>query len=213
MNLLKSIVTKTSFSLLLCLTSISTAMAGSNGSLIYGPLNPTAVPTLSGTMLIILSLLLFVVALKVAKQKGSNAGKFFITLIGASALVTGIGGVKLVSEVDAGLVFNPPLVEPAGTTVTIFEGRFNQFVNSTGVAQQIKEINLVDNEIEIRCGNYPNGVSVQNECSVGLTLSPNAICNIDCDDAPIEGVMCDLNSDCAEGDFCDEGFCRTPKIY
>ncbi|KAG1652822.1 hypothetical protein GQR58_025969 [Nymphon striatum] len=199
MILSRSLVTKTSLSLLTSLIIITPAFAGTNGQLTYGPLSPTSVPTLSGTMLIIMSLLLFVVAYKVSKQKGAHAGKFFVTLISASALVTGIGGVKFVSNVDAADT-NPPLVVAEGETVEIFASLFNSFRNSTNVTQQIKAIELVG----VKCGNFPNGEFVTNECRVGLTLAASESCNIDCsfpeDDE--EGVACMSDSDCASDQFC-----------
>ncbi len=65
-------------------------------------INPTAVPSLSGTMLIVLSLLLFVVAFRIANQKNAKAGKFFLMVLGVGALSSGISGMKLVSDVNAG---------------------------------------------------------------------------------------------------------------
>lgn len=51
--------------------------------------------------LIVLSLLLFAVAYKTAKQKSNSAGKLFIGLIGTFALVAAGGGIKLVTDVEA----------------------------------------------------------------------------------------------------------------
>ncbi|GAA0403867.1 hypothetical protein GCM10009133_10650 [Cocleimonas flava] len=81
----------------------------------YSLLSAAAVPTLSGIMLFILSLSLFFVAFKVSKQKSANTGKFFITLIGVGALVSGMGGVKLVTDAEA-IVFidELPLVGSKG---------------------------------------------------------------------------------------------------
>ena len=81
---------------IIVLGASSNAFAGGAGYINLTQGHPTAVPTLSGSMLILLSLLLFAVAFRVAQKK--NAGKLFMTLIGVSILATGIGGVKLVSD-------------------------------------------------------------------------------------------------------------------
>ena len=64
----------------------------------------TEVPTLTGTMLIVLSLLLFAVAVRVAKQKNSGVNEMFVTLLGVGSLslVTG-GGMQIVSKADAAI--------------------------------------------------------------------------------------------------------------
>lgn len=94
----------------------------------FSLLNPTAVPTLSGMMLLVLSLLLFVVAFKVSKQKSANTGKYFIALIGVTALVSSIGGTKLITDVQAG---GPtPLVLSGSTgSVNLNPDGFSFFVN------------------------------------------------------------------------------------
>jgi len=61
-----------------------------------------AVPTLSGTMLVVLSLLLFAVAFRVAKQKNGSASKLFLAMTGITALIAGGSGINLVSEAQAG---------------------------------------------------------------------------------------------------------------
>ena len=67
---------------------------------------PASIPTLSGTMLILLSVLLCMVAYRTAKQKNTNSNKLFITVLGAGFLVSASSGVKLVSDAHAG---GPPL--------------------------------------------------------------------------------------------------------
>lgn len=101
MNLSLDMKIKSVFFTLLSSFCISTAYA-TGATVTIHPAVPTSVPTLSGMMLIVLSLLLFVVTYKIAKQKNNPASKFFIALLGVSALVLGSGGgFKLVSEVQA----------------------------------------------------------------------------------------------------------------
>ncbi len=90
-----------------------------------------SVPTLSSAMLIVLSLLLFVVAFKIAKQKNNSASKLFVSLLGVSAIVLGGGGVKLISEVSAGI---PTTVVPitGGHHINVGGGYFGFLQNQTG---------------------------------------------------------------------------------
>ncbi|MEB8434289.1 CAP domain-containing protein [Cocleimonas sp. KMM 6892] len=84
-----------------CLFFVSTkSVFAAGGTVTFSIASPTQVPTLSGTMLLLLSLLLFVVAVRTTKQKNTN--KLFITLLGAGVLVTAGGGINLVSNVNAG---------------------------------------------------------------------------------------------------------------
>lgn len=78
----------------------SSVFAGTTGTITYITSPATAVPTLSGTMLIVLSLLLFAVAVRLAKQKNA-AGKMFVTFLGVTAFSLGTGGFKLVSDAEA----------------------------------------------------------------------------------------------------------------
>lgn len=110
------------------LTFTSSAFA-TGGTLTFTNLNPTAIPTLSGTMLIVLSLLLFVVAVKISRQKGSNAGKFFVMCLGLGALISGTGGLKLFSDLHAS-VPTPIIVNNAGSFDIPDDG--NIFQNTSG---------------------------------------------------------------------------------
>lgn len=111
---------------------------------IAGPMAP--IPTLSGTMLVILSLLLFVVALRVAKQK--NGSNFFISLIGVFALVSGGSGIKLVTDAHAGLGGGTILLDPGIQTSyrlindvnDPFSGFNGAIVNNSGQAITVLSI-------------------------------------------------------------------------
>ncbi|KAG1694708.1 hypothetical protein GQR58_006704 [Nymphon striatum] len=99
------------------------------GTMTYSSVGATGIPTLSGTMLIVLSLLLFAVAFRVAKNNG--AGKMFVTLLGVSALFLGSGGIKLVSDAEALMGVSLPLplnLGPNTGQVDIFQG-YNIFKN------------------------------------------------------------------------------------
>ena len=100
MKYLNKITSKLITTIFLIFSTTSVFAAG--GTVTFTQGSPTGIPTLSGYMLILLSVLLFVVAVRTAKQKKSNINKLFITLIGTGVLVTAGSGVKLVSDVHAG---------------------------------------------------------------------------------------------------------------
>lgn len=59
------------------------------------------IPTLSETMLIVLSLLLLTVTFRISRQKNNGSTHFFTVLVGITALVTGGSGIKLITNVKA----------------------------------------------------------------------------------------------------------------
>ena len=125
----------------------------------------THVPTLSGTMLVLLSLVLFAVAFKYAKQK-TGANKLFITLIGVTALSIGGGGFKLVSDASA-VLFSPKPLDATGI-VPLKEG-LNFFSNEmSGKTIKITSFDFVLAEQgTLSCG--PDLLHGQ-ECTVNLIL-------------------------------------------
>ncbi|MGK0271209.1 MAG: hypothetical protein ACI88H_001866 [Cocleimonas sp.] len=125
MTSIYNIASKLTFITFLLFVSANSAFAA-GGSVTFT--RPTSVPTLSGTMLILLSLLLFVVALRTTKQKNMN--KLFITLLGTGVLVTAGSGVKLVSNANAGngttIIFDQV---SNSVTYTLAKGTFLSFGN------------------------------------------------------------------------------------
>ncbi|MEE9326739.1 MAG: midcut-by-XrtH protein [Cocleimonas sp.] len=164
----------------------SSVFAGSpvNGLLTYAPLasnaNPTDVPTLSGIMLIVMSLLLFVVGFRIAKQKNSKAGKLFMTLISVTALATGFSGAKIISEVHAGLggIF---LSISGGGSVMIPPNVISVFNNNSGVTQKVISITLPPN-----CNGTAGGIADLAECTVNLNLPNSNSCFVDCENSTQE---------------------------
>ncbi len=116
---------------------------------IPGGAGATAVPSLSGTMLIVLSLLLFIVAFRISKQKGSKNKEFFVTLLGVFALSSSIGGLKVISDVKAGVT----IVVPEALTLTLSTDTTgsapitgpstNFYDNSFGVPATITSIDIL----------------------------------------------------------------------
>ncbi len=199
---------------LLKLTVIFLITLAGTSSIFAGPAVPgggitfttgvTAVPTLSGTMLILLSILLFLVAFKITKQKNTNAGKFFVMLVGFGALGIGGGTIKLINNLEAGALV-PILVEPVGpvgpgidstdivfapgATVSTFQlegGVAFHFQNNLSPAQVIK-VEAAGPEEGFICDYHSSVSSFEPEALEGIldcltlpSLSTGQICGIGC---------------------------------
>jgi len=154
--------------------STSSSFAGDNGTIIFAPVNangdPTAVPTLSSYMLIILSVLLFIVAFRVSKQKG--AGKFFALILGASVLMASTGGVKLVTDLQASSFFT--ITPAAGDTFSISQFGPNEYLNSSGVPQGVTQLML-----PTVCPGFPGNSLVP--CTSETILENGSSCQVNCD--------------------------------
>ncbi len=168
----------------LFLISTSNVFAGTG--ITFGPVSPSAIPTLSTTMLIVLSVLLMVVAFRVAKNRESGSSKFMVAFIGSAILMTS-GGVKLVSDLNAN-VTTARVTSSAGQTLGISAGAYNQYENITTVPMEVLSISTPAN-----CAAFNAGIRDTDQlCRVGLVLvasdgtSDNAValgsCEIDCRD-------------------------------
>lgn len=182
MGFTKTYLTTLSSVFALLSLSTSSVFAGSNGQIIFAPVDPSAIPTLSSTMLIVLSLLLVAVAFRVSKNKESNSSKFLVAIIGAAALFTG-GGVKLVSDLKAN-VTTAYLMSDTGGNQTIQNAEYNQYQNDSNVSLRVESISLPTS-----CETYNAGQNSSDNyplCRVGTILSgENSFsgedqCEIDC---------------------------------
>lgn len=146
------------------------------GTITYAPASQ-AIPTLSTSMLILLSLLLMVVAFRMKKSNASS--KFFIALIGSSLLLASGSGVKLISELEAsgGITLS---VAGGSTNMNLTSGILHDVRNTSGRTQEILAITVPSSCTD----NYPGGVGLPGpECAVGTTLQStpnNEVCYIDC---------------------------------
>ncbi len=148
-NLFDRMKSLSTLSMAFLLLSSQNTLAGTNvGTMTYSiPGAATDIPTLSGTMMILLSLLLFIVAFRVSKQKGSKVNKLFISLLGVFALSSSIGGFKTISDAHAGVVGGQQAItltlNSATTgTVDIFGPTTQYFDNAFDVPVTILEINI-----------------------------------------------------------------------
>ena len=142
-------------------------------TLTYGPLTTTGIPTLSGTMLLLLSLLLAFVGYRMLTLKTNDATKMMVVAtIGIGAITSGLGGVKLINDAYASAL-EVVLTDPNGGTVDLTGFNFNNILNATGV-----EVEIINVAPEGNCPSYPTGN--EGECVSGLILADNGRCDIDC---------------------------------
>jgi len=134
----------------------------------------TSVPTLSSMMLIVLSLLLFIVAYKVSSKKRNQVGKFFISIIGITALISGLGGVKVFSDAEA-IAAPFPIFSLPNTGHTPARMGLTEYLNDPDVSGN--KTLVIDRILQIGGGCV--GVAPA-ACSVGLNLPVDASCFIRC---------------------------------
>jgi hypothetical protein len=169
MKLLKYLLTACLFFIL-----PSTVLAAQVGLLGFGPVS-TAIPTLGGSTLIVLSILMAISGYFFLNKKGNNASnKMIITLIGVGILSSGIGGIKLLN--DAYAVAPPATERPmvGAGVLTIDDAVFiNRYTNNTGADIKINSINFTG-----ACPGFEIGFP--KECAVNQIVPTSDYCDISC---------------------------------
>ena len=176
----KHLLQKISSIFALSLFFSSQAIAGT-GSITYVPLNvppivgANNIPTLSGTMLMILSMILMAVVYKTSKQNDSNGSNFFLAIISVTALVSGTTGISLISDVEAeSTSISSFFSKPDGDTLTFNDNTLVTFQNSSGVTQKITGIIAPPNS---GCGSPEE---FRPTCSISLVIENGQSCSIRC---------------------------------
>ncbi len=173
---------------LAALVAGNAASAGVPGSITYGPLSATAVPTLGGFALILLAVLMLLVVARLLRDRQLNGTQFMLAALVTGAIASGASGIKLVSEAYADWVPNAiALDNPAGGTLALGPD-LNCVTNSTGVAQQILDIQLAgliaNNGGAPVNGGMMNGGAVSYDCPDGSMTNAGTIPVPECSDAP-----------------------------
>ena len=149
----------------------------------YGPVG-TAVPTLSGSMLIALAVLLMLVAFRLLKDRPQSGTRAIIAVTAIAALVSAAGGVKLVADAQA---TGPSMDDPDGGSLEFSPPRDSQVYyypisNSTAIPLQIKAIQYAPD-----CRNQGPSIATFNggqplgDCSVSMIIGPQTtqeFCNL-----------------------------------
>lgn len=110
------------------------ASSQTGGTVTYGP-SSTPVPALSGSLLIVLAVVMAVVAVRLLKSRPDGRLNSWVVALGAAVLVSTLGGVKLISDSYAGPSIEE-LTNASGGQVTVGEGT-TRIVNTSLVPLQI----------------------------------------------------------------------------
>jgi len=151
------------------LASTSDAFAGmGGGTIVYGP--PTeSIPTLSGTMLIVLGMLLAVVAFRVLRNYPGGRPLASIVALSIAGL-SGVSGIKVMQEAYAGASY--PMTQTNGGSVHVNTSGVDVPVdNTSGRTQQIKSVKPDSN-----CS--VGTVTPPPACAPGVIVQPANSCNV-----------------------------------
>ncbi|MFV0278443.1 MAG: midcut-by-XrtH protein [Parahaliea sp.] len=151
----------------------------------YGPA-ATAIPTLGGGALILLSALMILAFWQMRKRGLLNdgGGRFMVFALATGILVSAAGGVKLVADAYAngGLIVS--LNNASGGTVPLDTSTTNCLRNETEVTQEILAINpgafaISSNAIpDGDCYEQGNSGPTASLCTVGTQLQKDVACGI-----------------------------------
>jgi len=173
-----------------------TASAFSQATIVYGP-RSTAVPTLGGTALIALSILMLIVAVRVLKGQKHIGAKLVAVATTASALALGVGGIGMVTDAYADMIQVVELVDANGGEIQAPEGP-SMVVNSTEQTQNLIAINA---DPGCFIGDIANG-GIDGGINGGMNGGGEGNYVGECSDSP--------STTLEPGDFCDIFvFCET----
>jgi len=181
----KKSLTRTLLLTLGSLLPLNTVFAA-NGVLVYAPVAPANIPTLGGSMLILLSLLLFAASFKLSKKAPSRSTHLLITLFAVGTFISAGGGIKLISDAHA---LSTHSMVAAGGNLPIDSYVLNNYTNNTGVGQKIVSIVLPEDIVSEAtanaaptndCADTTPPSSGFPRCQVNAVLADGQTCSIDC---------------------------------
>lgn len=153
-------------------------------SITYGPL-ASAIPSLGGASLVLLSAMMFVVLWQLKKRGMIDGSRFMAIALVAGGMASGISGVKLVADARAqgGGAASITLSQAGGGTTPLELG-LNCVRNVTSLEQQILAINvppLLFNPVgNVDCFETPpQGGGLADDCAVGTRLLPTLACFVE----------------------------------
>tara|TARA_R110002049_G_scaffold42272_3_gene126202 strand:+ start:202 stop:987 length:786 start_codon:yes stop_codon:yes gene_type:complete len=170
----------------LLLPGFSLAMASGSvwsQSVTYGPL-ATAIPSLGGMALVLLSAMMFFALWQMKKRGLIDGSRFMALALVSGALASGVSGVKLVADVNAqGGAASVSLDNPAGDTEPLNPGP-NCVRNVTSVVQEIRDIDYGllfsnaggDGNLDCYESQQTQGGDLADDCAIGTRLQPTLAC-------------------------------------
>lgn len=148
------------------------------GSIVYGPLPPQPIPTLSGSMLVVLGLLFAVLAFRVLRAH--SASKPLASIVAVGVLVLGAAsGNQLIQKAQALTIPVPCFCNPSGGVYNVGSYAFSPFTpinNGSGKPQRIISVTAsppyLDSPLPLESpSDHPR-------CTVELILQNNTGCYI-----------------------------------
>ena len=184
-------------SLVTLATAGFTSSVFAQATITYGPSGSSAVPTLGGTALIALSVLMLVVAVRVLKGQKHAGANLVAVITTASALALGVGGIGMVTDAYADMIQVVKLVDANGGEIQAPEGP-SMVVNSTEQTQNLIAINA---DPGCFIGDIANG-GIDGGINGGMNGGGEGNYVGECSDSP--------STTLEPGDFCDIFvFCET----
>lgn len=148
------------------------------GSLSYGPNAATEIPALSGTMLLVLSVLIATFGYLIINKKDDGARRMMLfSFVAVGCLASALGGIKLISDAQARNNINHELINKSGI-VDVGEWGINVYTNATDIDVRVNLISIDPGH----CPNYPSGAA--DECVLHKIIAVDGQCTIDCSQPP-----------------------------
>jgi hypothetical protein len=170
-------------------TALVMSSSATADSITFSPIAASSIPTLSGTLLVVMSILLGLAAMYVFKKQ--DTGKISLSLFAlvAGAYIAGTGGFKLIGYAEAGNL--PPLPgvvqikNQSGGEFPIVEGP-NLYLNLSGKALRVTKIEIEsptcpDQELREVSTQESQKIGAEiKTCKVGSVLADQEECLILC---------------------------------
>lgn len=162
-------------------TLSSEALAGGPGNIVFS--SASTIPTLSGTMLVALGLILGFTAIKVMRNNSHNNTAFLVAALSSGAILSTTSGIKVVSSVNASAVAAVPITKDVQIPLNPGD---NTYHNSSSQSVFVKNITPPGS---FTCSTAalvpPNPPGVPSpRCTVGLTIAANDYCSLSCTPLP-----------------------------
>lgn len=158
--------------LLFGLAGAPPVLAGTGGSITFGPGGPISVPTLGMAMALLLALFLGFMAMVALKRRAGvvpAVAAFFAT----GALLSVLGGSLVERAVSAGTGFS--ITESGGQTLSVTPGDLSIYSNNAGVPLEVLDVSLPG-----LCGPLSVATAGPTGCSLGYEVEAGSTCTIDC---------------------------------
>jgi len=151
------------------------AGAGTGGSITFQP-DAAPIPVLGGAMLLLMGLMLAFIAF-VTLRRHRGGATWFLGALATGALLSGMGGVKLISDASAGIPGAFLITNPGGQSFPLVDDQFHIFHNDSGTTQRVLNISLPSP----LCGGGgdPAFPDPPESCTEGQRLGSGDSCEVD----------------------------------